>query len=352
MTLTCSWRTVIGVDIGRRTIKAVQLHRTAHGYRAAALALLPRPEAEADVSSADAQALRNVLRRLGFSGKRIVVAAPDAALMRATLELPAKVSGAPVDQIVRMELSRLYNAAPETFEMTHWEMKTPEGAKPMTQTLAIGCPHDAADALLDIFEDSGFDVTALDVRSAAAVRACGSLLMSSPAITAIADVGWRATSVLFVCGRSLVYERVLEGSSMSELTGRLTEAFGISSEGSTQVINTVGLSAEAGIETLDRTTLDAVRRHLRLHFDRLLEEMRVPLSYAHHQFPGDGVRRLLLIGGGATVPHLASYLADRLSIEVRAAAPSDLVECPSELLIKASNPAVTVATGLARFGDA
>ena len=349
--MRCSSHTVIGVDIGRRTMKAVQLRRASGRYRVAALALLPRPQAEAEVSRADAQALRSVLRRQGFIGRRIVVAAPDAALMRATLELPANVSGAPVGQIVRMELARLYNVAPETFEVAHWETKTPEGAKPMTQTLAIGCPHEAADALLDIFEDSGFDVTALDVRSAAAVRACGPVLLPSPGITAIADVGWRATSVLFVCGRSLIYERILEGSAMSELTDRLAEAFGITSEGATQVINTVGLSAEAGIASLDQATLEAVRKHLRHHFDRLLEELKVPFSYARHQFPAEGVQRLLLIGGGATVPQLASYFADRLGIDVRAAAPSDLVECPNELLAKAGNPAITVSTGLARFGE-
>jgi Tfp pilus assembly PilM family ATPase len=135
------------------------------------------------------------------------------------------------------------------------------------------------------------------------------------------------------------------------LTDRLTEAFGITSEGATQVINTVGLSAEAAIASLDRATLEAVRKHLRHHFDRLLEELKVPFSYARHQFPGDGVRRLLLIGGGATVPQLASYFADRLGIDVRAAAPSDLVECPNELLAKAGNPAITVSTGLARFGE-
>jgi len=347
-----SSRTVIGVDVGRRTIKAVQLTTSADGYRASALSLLPRPEPEKEVCRADAEALRKVLKRQGFSGRRIVVAAPEERLVRAALELPSKVAGAPIGQIVRMELSRLHNIAPDSFEMAYWEWRTPDGAKPMTRTLAIGCPHDAANNVLDIFEGEGFDVVALDVRSAAVARACEPLLQAAPQITAIADLGWRSTGVLFVCGRSLLYERLMEDISMAELTGKLAEAFGITPEEAQQVANTVGLTADQPVNGIDRETLDAIGKHLRSHLDRLLNELRAPFSYVNHQFPGEGVKRLLLIGGGAAIPQLPSYMKDRLGIDIRPAALSDLVSSPAELLAKAGNPAMTTAVGLARFGGA
>ncbi|MBN1506325.1 MAG: pilus assembly protein PilM [Sedimentisphaerales bacterium] len=343
-------RTVIGVDVGRRTIKAAQLTWSEGGSRICALSLLPRPELEKDLSRADAAALRRVLKRQGFTGRKIVVAAPDERLMRAALELPSKVAGAPIGQIVRMELSRLNNVAPDSFEMVYWEWRTPDGTKPMTRTLAIGCPHEAAGDIVDIFEAEGFDVVALDVRGAAVGRACEPLLLPAPQITAIADVGWRSTSVQFVCGRSLLYERLLEGISTAELTGKLAEVFGITVEAAQQVANTVGLTVDQPIEGIDHATLDAVHKHLRNHFDKLLDELRAPFSYVNHQFPGEGVKRLLLIGGGAAVPQLPSYVQARLGIDVRSAAPSDVVTSPVELLSKAGNPAMTLAVGLARFG--
>lgn len=345
-------RTVIGVDIGRRTMKAAQLATSEGGYRVSALSLLPRPEPEKDLSRADASALRKVLKRQGFSGRKIVVAAPEERLVRAALELPSKVTGAPIGQIVRMELSRLHNIAPDSFEMTYWEWRTPDGAKPVTRTLAIGCPHDAASSILDPFEAEGFDVIALDTRSAAAGRACEPLLLAAPQITGIADLGWRSTTVLFVCGRSLLYERLLEGISIAELAGKLAETFGITLEAAQQVAATVGLTGDQTVGGIDAETLDAVRRHLRSHFDRLLDELRAPFSYVNHQFPGEGVKRLLLIGGGAAVPQLPGYMQDRLGIDIRAVAPSDLVTSPVELLAKAGNPAMTLAVGLARFGGA
>lgn len=347
-----SSRTVIGIDVGSRTIRMAQLSASAGEYRVGALSVLPRPEPEKEVGRADAAAVRKVLRRQGFSGRGIVIAAPEERLVRAALELPSKVAGAPIGQIVRMELSRLHNIAPDSFEMACWEWRTPDGAKPMTRTLAIGCPHAAANSVLDIFEAEGFDVVALDVRGAAITRACGPLILPAPQITAIADLGWRATTALFICGGSLLYERSMEDISMAELTGKLADAFGIAPETAQEVANTVGLAADQPAKGIDPETHAAVGKHLRSHFDKLLDELRAPFSYVNHQFPGEGVKRLLLVGSGAAVPQLASFMQGRLGIEVRPAAPSDLVSGPPELLSRAGNPDMTAAVGLAQFGRA
>jgi type IV pilus assembly protein PilM len=351
MTIQHSAPTVIGVDVGRRTIKAAQLAVAGDRYRVLALSLVSRPEAEQETSPADVLALKDIRKRQGFRGRDLVLAAPEKPLLRAALQLPAKVSGAPVAQIVRMELSRLHNVPPDSFEMAYWELRAANGSKPTAQALAVGCPHTVANTLLDLFEDAGFRVVALDVRPAAAARACAPLLLPAPQITALVDLGWRSSSLLFVCGQSLIYERSLDGVFLAELADRLVEAFGISLESACQIINTVGLAPEAAGQT-DRETLEAIRKHLRSHFDKLLEELKVPVSYVNHHFPGEGVKRLLLLGGSAAVPHLAACCQERLGLEVRPAGPSELVESPPELLAKATNPALTVAVGLAQFREA
>jgi type IV pilus assembly protein PilM len=352
MRRTRSSRTVIGVDIGRHTIKAAQLVASGGRYRIFALLLLPRPQPEQEIGAEDALAVQTILKRQGFSGNRIAIAAPEQKLLRATLEVPSKVSSPSAQQIVRMELSRLNNVAPDSFEMAYWELKAADNPRPMTPILAVGCPHEAANALLDVFENTGFRVAALDVRGAAVTRACGPLLLPAPQITAIVDLGWRSTSVLFVCGRSLLYERSVQGAPIGELTARFTEAFAIPANSAYQILGTIGPGTEEPAGQYDRESLDAIRKHMRAHFDHLLEELRVPLSYANHQFPGEGVKRLLLIGGGAAVPQLASYFEAGLGTEVKRAAPSDLVDRSPEQSAKASNPALTAAVGLAQFEGA
>jgi type IV pilus assembly protein PilM len=352
MRMARSSRTLIGVDIGRHTIKAAQLQVAGGQCRVYALLLLPRSGPEQEIGPADALALRKTLSRQGFSGSRIAIAAPEKTLLRATLEVPAKVAGDSAEQIVRMELSRLHNVAPDSFEMAYWELKAATNPRPLTPTLAVGCPHEAANALLDVFEEAKFHVAALDVRSAAVTRACRPLLLPVPQITAIVDLGWRSTSVLFVCGPSLIYERSVQGAPIGELTARLTEAFAIPSASAYQIVGTVGPGTDEPAGQLDGESLEAIRKHMRAHFDKLLDELKVPLSYANHQFGGEGVRRLLLLGGGAAIPGLAPYFEARLGAEVKRAAPSDLVESSPDLLSKADNPAMTCAMGLAQFEGA
>ena len=340
--------TVIGVDLGRQTIKAVQL-QAGGGHGLYAVLLLPRPEPDKEIGAADALALKKALGRQGLSGRRIALAAPEPMLLRATMEVPAKVTGAPAEQIIRMELARLHNVAPDSFELAHWELAAANQARPVTPTLAIGCPHQAANALLDVFEDAGFRVAALDIRSTAVARACRPLLLAPPQITAVVDLGWRSTSVLFVCGQSIIYERSVPGTPTGDLTAKFTELFALAPGAAYQLINTIGPGPDAAPASYDAASLEMVRKHMQAHFDKLLDELRVPLSYANHQFPGEGVKRLLLIGGGAGVPGLASYFEARLGLEVKRAAPSDVVDSPPELAAKAGNPALTCAVGLAQF---
>jgi type IV pilus assembly protein PilM len=352
MNMKRSAPTIIGIDVGKHTIKAAQLVAQGGQYHIFALTMVPRPQPEKEIVAADALAIQNALKRQGFRGHTIAIAAPEEILLRATLEVPAKVAGAPAEQIIRLELARLQNVAPDSFEMAYWELRTATNPRPTTPTLAVGCPHGAANALLDLFERVGFRVAALDIRSAAVARACGPLLLPAPQITAIVDLGWRSTSVLFVCGRSLVYERSVQGAPIGDLTAKLTEVFALAPAAAYQIIGTIGPGDDQPAGPYDPESLDVIRQHVRAHFDKLLEELRVPLSYANHQFPGEGVRRLLLLGGGAGVPGLAAYFTAGLGLEVKRAAPSDVVESPPELLAKAGNPAQTCAVGLAQFGGA
>jgi Tfp pilus assembly PilM family ATPase len=314
------------------------------------MAMLPRAQADQDPCEADAQMLKKVLRRQGFRGNRLVIAAPAKALLPATIELPAQLTGAPADQIVRMELAHLHHMAPDSFEMAYWDLRAADSPKPVVHTLALACPHEAANSLLDLFESAGFRVEALDVRGAAAARACGPLVLPAPQITAIMDLGWRSTSLLLVCGQSLIYERFLDGAPMAELTARLGELFTIPPESATQILGMVGPGTTEPTGSFDRESLEAVGKHLKVHFDRLLDVLKTPLSYARRQFPGDGVKRMLLIGGGAVIPDLASYFQARLGFEVKRADPGALIESPPELLARAGNPAMTMAVGLAQFG--
>ena len=308
--------------------------------------------------------IRAVLRRQGFCGNDIVLAVPEKQLLHGVFEIPPATSGQAADreemifQIARMELSRMHGVAPDSFEMACWPLGGwPLGGQDESksthrggQAIAVGCPHDVANELLDLFEGAGFNVRALDLRSAAAARACMSLSVQLPALTAILDLGWSSTKLLFVCGGTVVYERCLTNKSISHITTKLSGMFGITEQSADQTISTIGLVTNSEAGDYDQQSTEAIRKILTKHFDVMLEELKTPFDYASHQYPGEGVKRLLLIGGGARIFGLSQYIQEALGIEVITAAPGDLVgHSESQILAKLSHPAMTVAVGLAMF---
>jgi len=251
-----------------------------------------------------------------------------------------------------MELSRLHHVAPDSFELVHWELASADKSKPTTQTLAFGCPHDVANAFLDAFEEAGLNVTALDVRSAAAARAClpltappaSSCRKTRAGVTCLLDLQWNSTKLLLMWGHTLIYEKFIGGFPQSgipnqciaTLTVRLSEKFGLPERFAYQIVRAVGFakdskspataSAFAGTSSeLDQKSVEAIREMLMSHFETVAEELKSPLAYASRQYPDKGIERILLIGDGAGILGISQYLADILGIEVMPAAPSDLV---------------------------
>ena len=407
-------RTAIGIDVGSRSIKAVQLclsgplrARPCCGsalrrdesvrqagvgldrgrHQIASMAVLPRLKPGGQIDQEETAKLRQVLKRQGFRGNDIVLAVPDDKLLRGVFELPRQVSGDALNQIARMEMSRTHNIAADSFEMACWSaeggfeggpsrapshaglvsaecragagqagpvLSRVEGsrdfaAKPTAQTMVVGCLHEAANTILDVFEQSGFNVVALDTASSATIRACAPLILTPPAITSILDLGWSSTKLLLVCGRIIVYERQLGEVCISKLLSRLTAISGITEQGAWQVVSAVGFTADAEPTELDQQTLAAIRKILAGHFGMLPEELKAPFAYANHQYPGEGIKRLLLIGGGAAISGIAQHLQQTLAMETMPAPPCNIVRNSGQTVAGGGNPAATVALGLAQF---
>ena len=342
-------RTAIGIDVGTRSIKVAQLYTSGEKPHIAALSMFPRVNAGDEIDTEELCRMKRVLKRQGFCGNDVVLAAPESVLLQGVFDIPPQVSGAPVAQIARMELSRIHNVMPDSFEIVCWDPPNQGKSKSATQTIAIGCPHEAADVFIDLFENAGFNVSALDIRIAAAARACMTLMVPPPALTSILDIGWDSTKLLLVCGNTIIYERHFRNKCLSKLRSKLSETFSITEEAADQVISLIGFETDREVGDLDQETVDVIRRMLRKHFDMMLEELEASFDYANYQYPGEGAKRLLLIGGGAKISGLSQYFHSILGVEVQSVAPGDIVENSSQNFTKVSHPAMTTAVGLAMF---
>lgn len=339
----------IGLDIGHRCIKAAQLSHLAGKARLEAAMTLERREEGAPLSDAEAQRLAEVLRRRGFTGRRVVTAVPGEALLANVLTLPPAGSGAPLEQIARAEMARAHRCETDAMEVAFWPLPAPARANEGAQSLAVACEHESAETLLDAMAGAGLDVVALDVDGCALARACRSLLDEAQGIVAAVDLGWHGARLVLLHGGTVIYERMLGGVGLASVAQIIERDGRLEADLVRHLLCRVGLSTPPDDSPYTRLS-GMLRNALEAHFTAVTQEVRLSLAYAANQYRGTKVgQRLLLVGGGAEVPGLAEHLGDALDAEVRAVRPSELVSCAAALAEEAASSMLAVALGLAQY---
>ena len=338
-------RTPIGIDVAGRSIHAMQLMGEKGEWQVSAAAAIGRSRPGQPMDETEAGRLKSVLSRQGFKGEDIVLAVPPAQLLTNILDLPPRISGAPVDQIARTEVGRMYDRSPGSFEMSSWDLPTPARARKGSQTMVAACGHAEADAYLDIFEGRGLSVTAFEAEACALFRALSPLLSGSEGVSAVLQIGWDAGLLLLMQSGTVVYQRDLPEVGIGRLHSAMTGQLGLDVEMADYVLETVGFNPE---ESEWQVRADVVSK-LAAHFMAAIEELRVSLSYAAHQYAGSGVERLLLVGEGASIPGLGEHMSGQLSVGVRPVRLADIATCPDEGLADPNATNMTKAVWLARF---
>lgn len=340
----------IGLDVGSRFIKAVQFIRARSGPRLLALACVQRSSPDQAVSPSEAAALREVLSRQGFRGRSVVLSGPPGRLLTSVMELPPRSSGAPLDQIARIELARASNCPPDSIELAWWELPAGTRAQEGTHVFALGLRHADALAALDGLEAAGFEVRALDSGILGIARACGKVgLTADSQVTGILDLGWSATTVAVLLGSSLVYQRTLPETALAALHARLIDELKIDADAADFVLRRVGLSTELPEDQRTWELLDDARAILADHFETVGSELRASLSYAARRYSATGSAGVIAAGGGAAIPGVIDRLQRLADERIRTICPGDLAAAQDEPMVGALSldPRLTCAAGLA-----
>lgn len=336
----------IGIDLGEHSIKAAQLERVGKHWRLSRLVNIPRQNPGTPIQVDELNRMINVLHRSGFSGLKAVLSVPRADLLTAMLELPPRTAEVPLDQIARMEFSRVHKCEPAMIELSCWDLPEPLRVNKATHLMATGYSHAKADQYLDLIEQSGLNVIAMDTTASALARAC--LSLSRGATTAMLDLGHGESLLALWQTVNLTYERRLSDVGVGKLLANLGKQLEIEADEAAYVLQEGGLG-ETGERRGEDTFIEA-RRIITAHFAPLVQELSMTFSYSDHQYPQDPVKTLLLAGGGAMIPGLAAHLQQALSIEVRVAQVADVIECVPQVLSRAT-PTVITALGLAEFEE-
>lgn len=341
----------IGLDLGSRWIKAVQLSGAPGAWRIAAASMLPRPQSGEPITSEEISRAAEVLARQGFTGEEVVVTVPNEKLICGILDMPPKDSGAPVDQIARAELASIHRIEPGNFEMAWWELPLGGRGRESTRVMAAACPHAAAEEWIGLLAGGGFEVVALDTEAACISRLCGTMSHSQSDVLPVLDLGWRAARLVLMHQGTIVYERRLSEAGLAPLGQAIASELRVEPAIAEYLLTDVGLGRPAG-ETVenageDLPQLDEAHRVIRDHFGPLCLEVQSSMAYLEHQYGETSRLGAALVGGGAMIPGLAEHLGTAMNCQARRVTPAQHGTCTSGLLGLAGSALLSAAMGLA-----
>lgn len=341
---------LIGLDVGSKHVKAAQLARSDSGWRLVAASTIDRVDSS-DLSQAEVNQIADVLGRQGFKGGKIVLAVPDDQLLSGILDLPPRDSGAPIEQLAKMELARTHKCDASQFEVACWDLPPAKRAVTGTQVMAAGCIHEKADELLDMFEAAGLTCQALDVRGCATVRACEPLWSGQSGVSAILDLGWSGAVLLVVYRGVIVYQRTLSEGGIGRLHELLCGSMELDDDVARFVLAEVGLGEDVASNWANWEGLPEVRSMIEDHIRALGPELRTLFSYIGHRYPDAPIEQLLMTGGGAKIKGLVEHLGNVVDCKTMAVFPEEIGDVPVALAEAAREPAMVTAIGLALFTE-
>jgi type IV pilus assembly protein PilM len=311
--------TPIGLDLGRRAIKAVQLRRSGRRTTAVAQASLSR---SVDVigdgpSVEEARALQRLLDRQGFAGDRVVVAMPQRLLLHGTLELPGDAPAAVRHTLAREQFAQMHGLETDSFELSYWAQRPTPADRPMRVRL-VGCTHQAAERCIVPLAAVGLRVIGVAVGQHATARNCLDAEAKQPAAPGeqvaadvLIDVGHSACTVCVIGAGRLVYERSHSESGLMQLHQELADLFGLDPMLSRQLVETP--AGQSRLADPRVASLVAGRA------DRLAREVKASLTYVSHQNPLLRINSARLAGGGATLQPIGEAIHHTCGLPVKSA---------------------------------
>jgi len=273
---------LIGLDIGSRWIKAVQLGRITGGAKVPARwAAWPRLMPGMPMSEEESGRALEILGARGFSGVDVVIGATETHGVCADLDLPGGVSSQARHGVAVLEACRVMKLTPGTFELALWELPRPARSGEGVLASAFVLSHESADALLDPLESAGLRVRGIDVVSAAVARA---MVRPGPeTLDLLIDVGVSGARFSVASGGRVVYHRRIDELGLSRLVGACLER-----------VRGCPRAAESAVDLLRFETPGASEIS-----EGLISEAIVSVEYAWHRYPDREPGRVHVVGGGA-----------------------------------------------------
>jgi type IV pilus assembly protein PilM len=332
----------VGLDIGSKTIKIVELKPDGQGWQLAASGIsgydgqTPDNLNEPREFSEFGSMIRKLYKAAGVSSKEINVALPESLVFTRTLKFPL-LTDAEIASAIKWE-SEQYIPIPISEAIIQHQIigRKENSTPPEALVLLVAAPRILTEKYVKAASEAGLNVVSVESDLIALSRA----LSQEGKTLLLVDFGARSTDVAISRGGQMAFSRSIPTAG-DAFTRAVSQGLGVQVSQAEQYKKTYGLKGEK-LEGKIQNALSPV-------FKIVADEIKKAIHFYIADEGGDSPSAVIVSGGTAGMPYAINELSKYLGLEVVVANPFANIKVDPEAAktIAPYAPLYSIAVGLA-----
>ncbi len=333
---------MVGIDIGSKTIKIVEIGREGNDLTLKASGIVGYSGNTIDkmVDEKEIATLGQIIKKLhseaGVSSREVVLSVPESQVFTRTIKFPL-LTDAEIASAVKWESEQYIPIPINEAIIQHTILARNETTSPPgVIVLLVAAPRVVVEKYTKVVSSSGLTPIAVETELIALTRS----LAPADKTVLLVDLGASSTDIAIAKNSLLSFSRSIPIAGEA-FTRAVSQGLGVAVPQAEEYKKTYGLESSQ-LEGKIKGALDPV---LRL----VVDEIKKAINYYQTEEKGDAPTAIFISGGTSGMPQIISMLSSLLGMEVLVANPFAKIKVDPEAAKKLAPyaPLYSVAVGLA-----
>jgi len=340
----------VGLEIGGRAVKAVELIHRKKGYELKKLGMVEVNLIEED-SQREAltiEAIKKLVSEYKINPKRVISGIGGDKVIARIVEMP-QMTDKELEQSIRWQVEE-YIPYPSSEVSLGFHILDKDLAGEKMSVMLVGVKKEMIEAHLHLLQKAGISPQIIDVNALALFNAFQLFNTEELSNIALLDIGHYTSSIiLLVRGSPFVVRDINIGGF--QITRSIAKQLKIDYEEAGEIKKKYGLLALQRIEKEGEEKRKLLDKVIRESMDNLIKEIIHSFEYYTSQRGGEAINKLILSGGTSCLKNIGGFLSEELGISVEKYDPFKKIAYDSRkfqtAFLAEIGPMFTVPLGLA-----
>lgn len=333
---------MVGLDIGGKTIKIVELQKEGETYSLLASGIVGYTGSpiEKMTDEKEMAALAAIIKKLhaetGASSKDVSIALPEPQVFTRTIKFPM-LTDAEIASAVKWEAEQYIPIPISEAIIQHTVLlRNEKSTPPEVLVLLVAAPRTVVEKYTKVVSMAGLNPVGVETELLALARSLAPLGRT----VILVDIGAGSTDIAITRDTLLSFSRSIPIAGEA-FTRAVSQGLGLTAPQAEEYKKTYGLDT-AQLEGKVKASLDPVIR-------LVVDEIKKATSYYQSEEKGEVPSALIISGGSSGMPDLITMMSSLLGIEVLVANPFANIKTDAETARRLTPfaPLYSIAIGLA-----